>query len=149
MRRLDIRTCMDIDRPAAEVFDFVADQTNAPRWQHGLHEVRRLTPGPIGVGTEHVFARRFAGMNIESRNRYTGYEPGRFVSFEIPAGKITGEASYRVEPTGPKSSRLISEVHFYVSGVTGLAAPLLARVFVRDSKKAEATLKELLENTDA
>lgn len=149
MRRLDIRTCLDIDRPAAEVFEFVADQTNAPRWQHGLHEVRRLTPNPLGVGTEHVFVRRFAGMNIESQNRYTGYEPGRFVSFEIPAGKITGEASYRVEPTGPKSSRLISEVHFKVSGVAGLAAPLLARVFARDSKKDEATLKELLENTDA
>lgn len=149
MRRLDIRTCLDIDRPAAEVFEFVADQTNAPRWQHGLHEVRRLTPNPLGVGTEHMFVRRFAGMNIESQNRYTGYEPGRFVSFEIPAGKITGEASYRVEPTGPKSSRLISEVHFKVSGVAGLAAPLLARVFARDSKKDEATLKELLENTDA
>ena len=148
MRRLDIRTCMDIGRPAAEVFDFVADQTNAPLWQDGLHEVRRLTPGPIGVGTEHVFARRFAGMNIDSWNRFTRYEPGHFVSFEIPAGKITGEASYRVEPTGPKSSRLISEVHFHVSGVAGLAAPLLARVFARDSKKADATLKELLENTD-
>ncbi len=48
-RRIDIRTCLDIDRPAAEVFEFVADQTNAPQWQHGLHEVRRLTPGPIGV----------------------------------------------------------------------------------------------------
>ena len=149
MRRLDIRTCLDIDRPAAEVFKFVADQTNAPKWQHGLHEVRRLTPDPVGVGTEHVFVRRFAGMNIESQNRYTAYEPGRFVSFEIPSGKITGEASYRVEPTGPKSSRLISEVHFRVSGVAGLAAPLLARVFARDSTRDEASLKELLENTNA
>lgn len=149
MRRLDIRTCLDVDRPAAEVFEFVADQTNAPKWQHGLHEVRRLTPNPVGVGTEHVFVRRFAGMNIESQNRYTAYEPGRFVSFEIPAGKITGEASYRVEPTGPKSSRLISEVHFQVSGVAGLAAPLLARVFARDNKRDEATLKKLLESTTA
>jgi uncharacterized membrane protein len=148
-RRIDIRTCLDIDRPAAEVFEFVADQTNAPQWQHGLHEVRRLTPGPIGVGTEHVFVRRFAGMKVESRNRYTAYEPGRFVSFEIPAGKITGEASYRVEPAGPKSSQLISEIHFHIPGVSGLAAPLLARVFARDSRKDEATLKELLERTDA
>lgn len=146
MRRLNTQTRIDIDRPAGEVFDFVADQTNAPRWQHGLHEVRRTTPGPVGVGTEHVFVRRFAGMNIESRNLFTAYEPGRFVSFEIPSGKITGEASYLVEPTGANTCRLISEVHFRVSGLAGLATPVLARVFERESKKDEATLKDLLEH---
>lgn len=145
MRTLELQTRIDIHRPSGEVFDFVADQTNAPRWQHGLHEVRRITPGPVGVGTEHVFVRRFAGMNIESRNRYLAYEPGRFVSFEIPTGKITGEASYLVEPAGVNTSRLISEVHFCVSGLAGLATPVLARVFERDSKKDEATLKDLLE----
>jgi len=145
MRRLNMKTRIDIDRPAGEVFDYVADQTNAPRWQQGLHEVRRITPLPVGVGTEHVFARRFAGMNIESRNRYTIYEPGRFVAFEIPSGKITGEASYLVEPTGANTSRLISEVHFRVSGLAGLATPVLARVFERDSRKAMAALKDILE----
>jgi hypothetical protein len=44
-------------RPASEVFAFVSDQTNAPLWQEGLQEVRRITEGPIRVGTEHVFAR--------------------------------------------------------------------------------------------
>jgi hypothetical protein len=147
VRKLNIQTRIDIARPAAEVFEFVADQTNAPRWQQGLHEVRRITPGPLGVGSEHVFVRRFAGMKIESRNRFTGYDPGRFVSFEIPSGKITGEASYLVEPTGTDNSRLISEVHFRVAGPAGLASPLLARLFERQSKKDEATLKELLEQT--
>ena len=93
MRSLSIQTVIELKAPASEVFDFVADHTNAPRWQSGLHEVRRITPGPIGVGTEHEFARRFAGMRIVSRNRFIAYEPGRFVSFEIPSGKITGVAS--------------------------------------------------------
>jgi hypothetical protein len=147
VRRFKVQTRIDIARPAVDVFNIVADQTKAPRWQQGLHEVRRITPGPAGVGTEHVFARRFAGLNIESRNRFTRYDPGRFVSFEIPSGRITGEASYLVEPTGTNSSRLISEADFRVTGLAGLAAPLLARVFERDSKKAEATLKKLLEET--
>ncbi len=145
MRKLDLQTRIEIERPASEIFDFVADQTNAPRWQHGLHEVRRITPGPVGVGTEHVFVRRFAGMKIESRNRFTAYVPGRFVSFEIPSGTISGEASYLVEATGATTSLLISEVHFRVSGPAGLATPLLARVFARDSTRDEATLKALLE----
>jgi hypothetical protein len=146
MRKLNMQSRIDIHRSAGEVFDFVADQTNAPRWQKGLHEVRRVTPVPIGVGTEHVVARRFAGMNIEARNYYTVYQPGRFVAFEIPSGKITGEASYLVEPHGANTSRLTSEVNFRVSGLAGLATPLLARIFARDAKKNLAALKALLEH---
>ncbi len=147
MRRIKIRTHIDIGAPAEAVFGFVANQTNAPRWQRGLHEVRRITPGPIGVGTEHVFVRRFAGMNIESRNRFIAYEPDRrFVAFEIPEGKMTGEASYLVEPTGPGSCRLVSEVDFGVSGLATVATPLLARAFERDSRRDEAALKRLLES---
>ena len=77
---------MDISRPVAEVFAFVADQTNAPKWQKGLHEVRRLTEGPIGVGSQHEFVRRFAGREIASRNRFVAFEEGRYVRFEIPEG---------------------------------------------------------------
>jgi hypothetical protein len=147
VREFSLQTRIDIARPAADVFDFVADQTNAPRWQKGLHEVRRTTPGPIGVGTEHVFVRRFAGMKIESRNQFTRYDEGRFVSFDIPSGQITGEASYLVEPTGTHSCQLTSEVHFRVSGLAGLATPLIARVFKGDTKRDEATLKGFLEHS--
>lgn len=145
MRGITLRTHVDINLSATRVFDFVADQTNAPLWQRGLHAVRRITPGPIGVGTEHVFVRRFAGLKIESRNRFTEYEPARFVSFEIPSGRISGKASYLVEPTGTNQCRLVSQVDFRVSGMAGLAAPLLHRIFLRDTERDEAVLKKLLE----
>ena len=67
---IDLETTVEISRPVAEVFAFVADQTNAPRWQNGLAEVRRLTEGPLGVGTEHEFIRRFAGRKMATRNRF-------------------------------------------------------------------------------
>jgi hypothetical protein len=149
MGSLSIQTRVELQAPASEVFDFVADQTNAPRWQSGLHEVRRITPGPIGVGTEHEFARRFAGMRITSRNRFIAYEPGHFVSFEIPSGKITGVASYRVDPTGANTSRLISTVDFRVAGPARFATPLLAQIFKRDIEKNMTTLKALMEHTRA
>ena len=84
VRVIDVVTHLDVDRPAADVFAFVSDQLNAPRWQRGLHEVRRTTDGPIGVGSQHVFVRRFAGRRIESRNRFVEFEPGRYLAFEIP-----------------------------------------------------------------
>ena len=140
-----VESTLDIDRPSTEVFGFVADQTNAPSWQHGLHEVRRLTDGPIGVGTEHVFVRRFAGRRVESRNRFTRYEPGRLVHFAIPDGWLTGQASYLVEPHGAGRCRLTSRMEFQIAGPAALASRLLARILARDSRRDEAALKALLE----
>jgi hypothetical protein len=146
MKRLQVETRTEVQAPASRVFDFVADHTNAPRWQSGIDEIRRLTPGPIGVGTEHEFTRRFAGMKIVGRNRFIAYEPGRYVAFEIPSGKMTGVASYLVEPTGTNTCRLISNVDFRVAGLSQFAIPLLTLAFKRDDEKALATLKGLLEH---
>lgn len=94
---IEVTTSVEIARPVQEVFAFVADQTNAPKWQTDLHEVRRLTVGPLGVDSEHEFVRTFAGRRLASRNRFVVVEPGRYVQFEIPSGWITGTASYRTE----------------------------------------------------
>ena len=45
---LTVEGSIVIGRPAEDVFAYVSDQTNAPRWQRGLLEVRRTTDGPIG-----------------------------------------------------------------------------------------------------
>lgn len=145
MRRLELETHIELQAPASVVFDFVADHTNAPRWQSGIDEIRRITPGSIGVGTEHELTRRFAGMKVVARNRFIAYEPGHFVAFEIPSGKMTGVASYRVEPTGASTCRLTSNVDFQVAGLSRFAIPLLTLIFKRDDEKALANLKVLME----
>jgi hypothetical protein len=85
-------------------------------------------------------------MKVVARNRFTAYEPGRFVAFEIPSGKMTGVASYLVEPTGANSCRLISNVDFQVAGLARFAIPLLKRIFKRDDETALAKLKVLMEH---
>ncbi len=66
-----------IKRPVEEVFAFVADQRNAPQWQQGLLEVRRITDGPPGIGTRHTVVRKFMGRRLETDQRVCGVEPNR------------------------------------------------------------------------
>ncbi len=146
---ISVESSIEIERPAGEVFAFVADQTNAPQWQDGLAEVRRVTTGPIGVGTEHAFVRRFAGRRIESRNRFTRFEPGRFVEFEIPEGWLTGTASYRVDQVASGGCRLTSRMDFRIRGPLKLVSPLLARLLAHDSRVGDTRLKALLESMSA
>lgn len=142
-----VETWTWIDRSPGDVFAFVADQTNAPTWQHGLHHVRRVTPGPLGVGSEHVFARRFAGRLLESRNRFLRYEPPRLVEFEIPEGWLSGQASYEVEPRDG-ASLLIGRMHFGANGPARVLEPLLRRILTHDARRDDARLKAVLERRD-
>ena len=40
-----------IERPVEEVFDFVADERNEPRFNPRILRAEKISPGPIGFGT--------------------------------------------------------------------------------------------------
>lgn len=48
---IEFENRINIDRPVNEVFSFVADFENVPRWNHHVLRVEKTTPGPIGIGT--------------------------------------------------------------------------------------------------
>jgi hypothetical protein len=58
-----------INRPVDEVFDFVADERNEPRYNPRIRRAEKLSPGPIGGGTrfraEAVTLRRPVGIAME------------------------------------------------------------------------------------
>ena len=143
-----VETVVNIDRPVPEVFDFVADMTNAPMWQAGLYLVQRTPPGPVRVGSEHVFERRFAGRTLKSRNRITGFHPPSRLAFEIPDGWISGRAAYEVTPT-EAGSRVSCRMEFRASGFGRLLEPLLAGILSHDSRRDDQRLKAVLENRPA
>ncbi len=140
-----VESGVDIDRPVPEVFDFVADMTNAPLWQAGLSLVQRTPPGPVRVGSEHVFERRFAGRALKSRNRITAFQPPSRIAFEIPDGSISGRAAYEVTPTAG-GSRVSCRMEFRAAGPGRLLEPLLARLLKHDSRRDDQRLKAVLES---
>ena len=133
-----------IDRAANDVFAHVSDQTNAPRWQRGLVEVRRTTAGPIGVGTRHAGVRTFMGRRLELTNEYTRYEPSKLVEFAIE-GSIPGLSSYVVEPEDGDLTKLVVRIEMRPTGLARLAEPLMAVALRRDVVANLATLKTVLE----
>jgi uncharacterized protein YndB with AHSA1/START domain len=134
-----------IDRPIAEVFAYVGDQTKTPAWQSGLVEVRRTTNGPLGVGTKHTFVRTFMRRKMEADNEYVAYEPNKLITFKTTSGPVRLEASYLFEPTA-EGTRLTSRIEMDASGFMSLAEPLIAAGLRREMKAAFRALKNLLEN---
>ena len=134
-----------IARAPGEVFDFVADQTNATRWQSGIAEIRRLTDGPPGVGTRHAFVRTLLGKHITGENEYVEFEPGHRVTFRTTSGPGL-LASYIVEPVDAGAS-LTATVELDASGLMSIAEPLIAAALRRDVDANLARLKAILEDS--
>jgi uncharacterized protein YndB with AHSA1/START domain len=133
-----------IDRPIEDVFAYVGDQTNTPRWQAGLIEVRRTSEGPLGIGTTHTLVRNFLGRRMEAGNEYVAFDPNKLITFKTTSGPVRMEASYLFEPTA-EGTRLTSTIEMDASGLLSLAEPLIAAGLKREMKAAFRVLKDLLE----
>lgn len=139
-----VEASIDIGRSAKDVFAYVGDQTNAPRWQRGLADVRRTTHGPIGVGTRHTAVRTLMGRRLKLSNEYRRYEPNKLVAFEW-SGTMPGQASYVIEPAGTERARLTSRIEMRAPGLFRLAEPLIAARLKSDVEANLGKLKDLLE----
>jgi hypothetical protein len=65
-----------IDRPIDEVFAYLADGTNDPKFSPRVQEIRKTTDGPIAVGT--VFESKVKDAGLTTRRRF------ELTEFEIP-----------------------------------------------------------------
>jgi len=88
----------DIGHPAEEVFAFLADIGNLPRWQSGVVRAEQTSPGPLAVGTTGTIERRLMGQDVRADLLVTRLDPGRLLVLETEASGLHVEASIAVEP---------------------------------------------------
>ncbi len=70
-----------IRRPPEDVFDFVADERNEPKYNPRMVRAEQSSDGPIGVGTTFRVAVRSFGRTSEMDVEFTEYDrPSRLAS---------------------------------------------------------------------
>lgn len=132
-----------IARPPAEVFAFVADFENLPRFCATSTEVKKLTPGPIAARTtfRQVFA--FAGLRLATPVELVAFEPGRALTYQAHGGpRVRGICTFTAEGAGTVL-RYTLELHG--RGLFRLLRPLLVRVLRGQTRGDLLRLKALLE----
>src|SRR6266702_1328519 len=87
-----------IRRPIEEVFEFVTTPENSSKWQSATVETRKITPGPIGVGTKMSHVGKFMGRRLEVAAMVTDYVPNRRYRYESHFGSTTYFLRYTLEP---------------------------------------------------
>lgn len=143
---MDLHVRRHINRPATEVFDFLADAANNPRWQKGMRSCVWTSSGGLRLGATYRQEARFLGRTVHSDFTVTAYEPGRSITIQSTGGSFPITVRRSVEPTGPHSSEARADISGEPGGFFRVAGPLLQRMAQRSVHADYDRLRELLES---
>jgi uncharacterized membrane protein len=73
---LEFENTVRVNRPVDEVFAFLSDFENIPKWNYYVLDVRQLSDSPIGIGTTYHQVRK----TDEQDYRVTEFEPNRAIA---------------------------------------------------------------------
>jgi carbon monoxide dehydrogenase subunit G len=133
-----------IERPNEEVFDFVADQCNEPRFNPQMTLAEKISPGPIRVGTRFRVVITGAGeMTIE----FTEYDRARRLASttHMSTMDITGALTF--EPV-PEGTLMKWTWDMEPRGFYKLLSPVMRRMGKRQEMAIWTGLKHVLEAPD-
>ncbi len=141
-----ITTSTEIDRPAADVFDYATDPTRFNEWQNGVVDGHMDQVGPPRVGAQCKTTRRIGGSNRSSTSTVNHIDPPRTWGVHGIDGPIRATVDLTVEPLTENRSKLTIAVDFQGHGIGKVLVPLLVR---REAQKEMPTnlakLKQRLE----
>jgi uncharacterized protein YndB with AHSA1/START domain len=140
------RVSVLISRPVDEVFEFIADARNRPRWDDSVDREELTSPEPIGVGTTVRTTLRSMGREYVYTWEVVEHQPPSQMTIESTSGPFPTTLAYQLsEREG------MTAVDFSVSGrPTGmlrLVEPLIARNTQTNLDRGFARLKQLLETS--
>jgi len=138
------RRTIEIARPPEDVFAFVTDLDNLPRWQPTVREVR--WDGELHEGAEFEETREMLGRRARSWLEVAVLDPPRELSIRVVEGPIPLTVRHLLEPTG-EGTRLTLEAEGEAGGLMRLAAPIAERAAARQASQDLELLKRLVEET--
>lgn len=133
-----------IHRPQQEVFDYVTDLANDPKWQSSIESVERTTDGPIGAGSTWHYVTKFLGRKAESDIQMTSYDPPHGVSVKSIGGPVPFENTYKFEAQ-EGGTLLIVSGQAELGGFFKIAEGLAGKQIEKQIEADGAALKKLLE----
>jgi len=137
-----------IERPVEEVFNFVTDARNEPRYNPRNQSARKTTPGPMGSGTRFVLMGRAMGRPMAVEYEITAYErPQRMISHTIRGLPLADIESVETFEPVVDGTRMRWEWEISPRGAVGeLMTTVLVRALARRLEGALANIKRVLES---
>lgn len=136
-----------IDRPIEEVFAFLADGTNDPKFSPRVQEIRKATDGPIAVGTVFESKVKDAGMTTSRRFELTEFQvPTRIRWSERSKNMITvPDGGYDLEKLGDAQTKVTIRNTFQGHGFGKLIVGFALKAAIKDAPAFAQRIKAAVE----
>jgi carbon monoxide dehydrogenase subunit G len=95
------QTSVEIERPIEDVWAFMLDPFNMPRWNLSWLGIRQTSPAPLGLGSTLQARMAIFGFEVPASGEIVEWDPPRAVSLSVRIGRIgSGFVHARLEATG-------------------------------------------------
>jgi uncharacterized protein YndB with AHSA1/START domain len=133
-----------IKRPLEDVFDFVVDQENEPRYNPQMRVAKRTTEGPIGVGTSFHAEMLGRGRIVPMTIRVTAYDRPQRIRQRVTMSSMDLTGGLDLEPIS-SGTRMRWHWDLHPHGALRFMGPVVASMGRRQERRIWTSLKELLE----
>jgi carbon monoxide dehydrogenase subunit G len=138
---LDFKHTIVVQRPSAEVFDYLSDFSKNPEWQGGMVSCT-WTSDPIReVGSTYAQQAQFMGKKIETHFKVVAYEPGKSISIESTKSTFPIQVTRSVRELGGGGTEVTAHIRGQPTGLLKLFSGMVRK----SVKKDYARLKNVLE----
>lgn len=137
-----------IARPVEEVFDFVADERNEPRYNPDMRRSEKITKGPIGVGTRFCAEVMSRGRPAEMLIEFTAYDRPRQLASVTTLSTMEIRGALFFEPVRG-GTRMRWSWTLKPRGLLRLMRPIVGRIGRRQEQAIWTGLKRVLEEPNA
>lgn len=138
-----LQESIKVDRPVRDAFRYTADFENIEQWDPGIWESKKLSTGPVGVGTVYRVVVKSGPSRIPMRYVVTEYTPPSRVVLEGEGKRIKAIDSINFQEEG-SGTRIDYVAHLSFSGLLSSAEPLMKGTLERVGKKAVEGLRSAL-----
>jgi uncharacterized membrane protein len=136
---------VEIERPAAEIFPYLAAPDKRREWMEKLVESEQVTEGEPGLGTRFRDVFEDHGHRIEIDAEITEWEPAEAIAIHLTSSSFDSTATQRLEEHGGRT-RLETVIETeYKSRVARVMAGVVTRHAQRQLEIDLERLKSLLE----
>ncbi len=133
-----------IRRAVEEVFDYVADERNEPRYNPRMVRAEEISEGPTGLGTRFHTELKTTGRTMPMTVEFTGYERPRLLASTTRSSMMETEGALTFEAVaGGTCMRWSWNVR--PRGALKVMTPLVGLLGRRQEQAIWSNLKRLLE----
>lgn len=142
---ISLQESITVERPIDECFDYAADFRTTPEWDATAFKARKLTDGPVGLGSRFAVRCRLPIGSVELLYTITEFEPPKLVTLQAESWLFEAVDSIQLQSDGERT-HIEYTADFSYRMPFAMFESLLASGMRAMGRKALRGLQQALEN---